>query len=214
MTHLRRIAMPRSFPIRRKGTEKYIVAAFASESVIPLLPVVRDILGIAKTRREVLILLRNSAIHINGKKTTNEKLGMHLFDTIALPALDKYYRMILKKGKFAVESISEKEASTRICKIINKTKVNKGKVQLNLDNGYNLLADLKAAVNDSVVLDFKTGKIARHLPLKEKASVLIIKGSHSGEQGAVIKIKGNNVEIKINKGNVTIPIKNILVTEG
>lgn len=213
MTHLKRIAMPKSFPLRRKGREKFIVSSIGNAREVPLLLILRDICKVAKTRKEAKTLLNAGEILANGKKVSDERLSMHLFDTLSIKKLAKHYRIILKNNKFSIQEISEKESHTRTCKIINKKILSKGKVQLNLDNGYNIISDLKAAANDSVILDFQTGKITRHLPLREKMHVEIIGGSHTGVKGIINRIEGSKAEIKIKEGIITIPIKNILVVE-
>lgn len=213
MTHIRRIAMPKSFPLKRKGREKYVIAQIGNAKTIPLLLVVRDILNLAKTRREAKILLKAGEILVNNKKIDNEKTSVHLFDTIAISKLQKFYRVILKKNKFSFREISEKESLIRVCKIVSKKILSGGKVQINLDNGYNVLSDLRAAVNDSAIFDFKANKIIKHLPLKEKVNVEIIGGSHVGATGILNKIEGRTAEIKAGNGVIRIPLENVLAIE-
>lgn len=213
MTHLRRIAMPRSFPLKRKGRQKYVVASIGNDRTIPLLLILRDICKVVTTRREARIILRGGDVFVNCKKTCNDKLSINLFDTVSIPRLNKHYRVIFDNNKFALKEISEKESGTRICKIINKKVISKDKVQLNLDNGYNIISDLKAAVNDSIIFDFKTRKILKHLPLKEKVNVEVVGGSHTGLKGIVNEIKENKVELKTEDKKLQIPVKNILVVE-
>jgi small subunit ribosomal protein S4e len=213
MTHLRRIAMPKSFPLKRKGREKYVIAQIGNAKTIPLLIVLRDILKIAKTRREARALLKAGEILVNNRKTDDERISVHLFDSVTITRLQKFFRVILKNNKFSLGEISEKESFTRICKIVSKKILSGGKVQINLDNGYNLPSDLKAAVNDSVIFDFKANKIIKHLPLKEKASVEVIGGSHIGTKGILNKMEGRTAEIKADNSVIKIPLANVLVVE-
>ena len=103
MTHLRRIAMPKSFPLKRKGREKYVISQIGNAKTIPLLLIVRDILELAKTRREARTLLKAGEILVNNKKTNNERISVYLFDTITITRLHKFYRVILKKNKFSLD---------------------------------------------------------------------------------------------------------------
>lgn len=213
MTHLRRIAMPKSFPLNRKGREKYVIAQIGNAKTIPLLLILRDILKIAKTRKEARALLKAGEILVNNKKTVDERISVHLFDTVTIIGLQKFFRVILKNNKFSLVEINEKESLIRVCKIVSKKILSGGKVQINLDNGYNLLSDLKAAVNDSVIFDFKENKIIKHLPLKEKASVEVIGGSHIGTKGILNKMEGRTAEIKTDNSVIKIPLANVLVVE-
>ena len=197
MTHLRRIAMPKSFPLKRKGREKYVIAQ----------------IGNAKTRKEARALLKAGEILVNDRKTNAERISVHLFDTVTIIGLQKFFRVIFKNNKFSMVEINEKESLTRVCKIVSKKILSGGKVQINLDNGYNLMSDLKAAVNDSVIFDFKANKIIKHLPLKEKANVEVIGGSHIGTKGILNKMEGRTAEIKADNSVIKIPLANVLVVE-
>lgn len=213
MTHIRRIAMPKTFPIKRKGTEKYIITSVGNSKKIPVLLILRDILGIAKTKKEAKMLLRDEEIIVNGKRARDERLNLHLFETLRIPKTGKSYKIVMKNRKFAVEEISEKESGSRICKVIGKKLLRKGKIQINLDNGYNILSDINPKVNDSVIFDFKSGKITKHIPLKEKANVEVIAGSHAGFRGTAGRIEGKTAEVKKGSETIKVPAKNVLVIE-
>lgn len=186
MTHLKRNAAPKSWPIPRKGT-KFIVRAGIKE--LPLLVALRDILKLAKNRKEVKKAVHERTIAISGKLITNDKAIMNLFDVLTIiPSKENYALDLSDKGKYTLKKISEKEAKQKIIKIINKKVLKGKKTQLNLFDGRNILESKACGINDSLILDLETKKVAEILPMKEKSSVLVIEGKHIGEKGTILKI--------------------------
>ena len=201
MTHLKRQKVPKNWPLNRKGTT-FVVKGTNLKSGLPLLVVLRDILKIAKTRKEVKTALNSKFILVNSKPAKDEKNSMTLFDTLSIIPSKKHYRLIFnEKGKFGLEEIKENESLKKIAKTVDK-KVLKGKrVQINLSDGRNYFSDIKCNVNDSVVVDFKNNKIEKCVPLKEGVKGNVFKGKHAGKTGIVKKIDKERkiVKLELNK---------------
>jgi ribosomal protein S4E len=77
---------------------------------------------------------------------------------------------------------------TRAMKIIGKKILAKGKVQLNLFTGKNIILDKKAdySVGDSVVVDKE--KVTKHLKFEKGAKVFLTSGKHIGHNGVIEEI--------------------------
>jgi small subunit ribosomal protein S4e len=213
MSHLKRIAMPKSWPISRSGT-KYIAKVRPGrkdEFSIPALIVLRDMLNVADTKNEIRKIISMKEIIVNGRTISDYKSALGLFDVITLNSLGKSYKIIFRNGKMGVEET--KETDKKICKIIGKKILSGKKQQINLFDGRNIISNEKVKVNDSVVLSLKDKKITKILPLKEKADVYIIGGKHIGEKGIIEKIEANQAIIKIGKNDVNIKLGNIFVIE-
>lgn len=186
MSHLKRQTIPKTWPIPRKGN-KFVVES--GDKGIPLLIVLRDILEIARNRREVKKALIKKDILVCGKGAKDEKKNLFLNDTITLVPSKKSFRIIFSdKGKYATEEISEKESLEKISKIVGKKTLKGKKVQLNLFDGRNYIIEEKCKVNDSVKVDFKKNKITKFIELKEKGKVAAIGGKHSGKRGTIDNI--------------------------
>jgi small subunit ribosomal protein S4e len=216
MSHLKRQKIPKNWPIPRKGTTYIVRPNFGLRLGVPLLIVLRDMLKIAKNRKEVKKAIHEKKILINGKIIRDEKEGIQLFDKIGLMPLKKYYKMNLSdKGKFTLNEIKEEDANQKIAKIINKKILKGKKVQLNLSDGRNFLSDIKCKVNDSVSIDLKNKKIKKCLPLEKNAKIVVIAGKHAGKRGNLIELKPERkmAELKINNKKMNILIKHIIVTE-
>jgi len=214
MAHLKRQKIPKNWPIPRKGTT-FVVKPISMKG-IPILIILRDLLKIAQTRKEVKKAIHKKNLLLNNKLVKDEKMALVLFDTLSLLPSKTYYKLgFSKKGKFELKEIKENEANKKIAKIINKKVLKGKKVQLNLSDGINFLSDIKCSTNDSVLINFKDKKIEKFISLKEKAKVIIFAGKHVGETGVIKELKPERKMAKINNGkkDINILIKHLMVTE-
>jgi hypothetical protein len=82
-------------------------------------------------------------------------------------------------------------AKTRLCKVTNKTTVTGGKVQLNMRDGSNVLADNTYKPGDSIVLSLESEtrfKIIDHFPFAVGNMAMVIGGKHSGKVARILDI--------------------------
>jgi len=200
--HLKRSKIPKTWPLERKGT-KYIVRPVNDlDRGIPLLIVIRDILKIVKTRRELKKLLNLKKVKVNGKNVNDEKLSLSLFDIVSLDG--KNFRLVFKNKKFSVEEIKGNESQEKIVKVIGKKILKKGRIQVNLMDGRNFLTKGKIRIGDSVVVDLKENKIKEVLEFREGCKILFIRGKHLGRIGKVENIGEKRKLVEINIENEKI----------
>jgi small subunit ribosomal protein S4e len=214
--HLKRQKIPKNWPIPRKGTKYVVRPNYNIKEGVPILIILRDILKLAQNRKEVKKVIHLKHILLNNKVVIDEKNNALLFDTITIIPSKKYYRIELsEKGKFYVKEIKETETNKKISKIIDKKILKGKKTQLNLSDGRNFISDIKCNVRDSVLLNFKSKKIEKCLPLKEKAKVIVFGGKHSGKKGIIKKINTERkiVELNIDKETINVLIKQLMVIE-
>lgn len=213
MSHLKRQNFPKSWPVPRKGS-KFIVKA--SSKGIPILVLLRDVLKITRTRKEIKQAIFAKNVLVCGKVIKDERKNIELFDIITLVPSKKNYQLSLsEKGKYELKEIKESEKDKKVSKIINKKILKKKKTQLNLLDGRNYLTDLKCSVNDSVIINLKKNQIEKCLDLKEKAKIFIIGGKHAGKQGIIQKIdkKLKIAEVESDKQKINVLIKQLMVVE-
>ena len=75
--HQKRLSVPNSWPVERK-TATFTVKAGAGphgESGVPLLIVLRDVLGYADNRKEARYALNEDNVLINGTAVSDEEIG-------------------------------------------------------------------------------------------------------------------------------------------
>jgi small subunit ribosomal protein S4e len=214
--HLKRQKTPKNWPIKRKGSIFVVRPTQGIKKSIPLLVVIRDILFLAKNRKEVKKIIRDKKLLLNNKIIKKDNESLFLFDILKIvPSNESYKVKINEKGKFELIKINKKEEETKVLKIINKKILKGKKEQLNLNDGRNFLSNIKCKTNDSIIFNFNSNKIERCLEFKVGAKILIFSGKHSGKEGIIenINLNKKTVEIKIEKNNITVLIKQVMVIE-
>ena len=203
---MKRLAAPKTWHVERKKTKvitKPLPGSHRIEMGIPLNILLKEILNYASTTREVKKLLNTNDVRVDGTIRKNPRFQVGIFDTLAFTNIDEYYRMVInKKGYLELIKISKEESSIKPCRIIKKTMVN-GKLQLNLYDGKNIIADKNNYKSgDTVMISLPDKKISRHLKLEAKSTILLLGGNHIGELGHVENIIGNRIVYKSQKGEL------------
>jgi small subunit ribosomal protein S4e len=187
--HQKRVAAPKSWPIARK-THKWVVKTnpgpHNKEQSIPLAIIVRDLLKHANTMREVKRILNAGNVLVDGRVRKDPKFPVGLFDVVSIPKNNEYYRMLqTSKGKLELRKLDNPDAR-KLCKIVNKTTLKGGKIQLNLHDGTNLLGTNEHKPGDSLILSLPEKNIVKHLKFTEGNLAIVIGGQHSGEIGRIV----------------------------
>ncbi len=208
--HMSRLAAPKTWPIKRKGIKWIAKPTPGSHKLglsLPLIVVLRDLLKVVRTSREAEFIVHNKDILINNQLIKDIKFGIGLFDTLSLPKLKRYYRVVFgKNGKLKLIEIPEKETNLIPIKIINKTNLKKNKAQINLSNGWNVLSKEKFKVGGSILFNTSTKKIEKKLALEKGNTVYITGGRHVG---MIARLKEINTvgELKKEKTAIVVPSK-------
>jgi len=212
--HMKRISMPKQWPIPRKGT-KYVTKPLPGKEsyAIPLLIVLRDMLKLAETRNEIKKIVNQGKILTGNVVIKELSFPLGFFDIVSIPSINKHYRIEFSgKGKLIAKEITEKEAYLKPCKITGKKVLKKGILQINLNDGRNFNYSKECSVNDSLLIDLHENKIVKVLPLKEGAMAYIIKGRYSGEKGKIESIEDNFIAMNIGSKKIKTVIENVFVT--
>lgn len=213
--HLKRLNAPKSWTILRKST-KYIVkplpGAHKLAESMPISLVLRQ-LGHAQTSAEAKKIINAHQILVDGKRVRDLKAPVGLLDNLSLPGSNEYYRVVYDtKGRLQLLPISKNESGTKICKVINKTAVKEAKVQLNLNDGRNMLADKNSAnTGDTLIIEVPSQKIVQHLVLEKGALIYLLGGKHIGTMGTIEAIEGDEVTFKTNNQLIATAKKYALV---
>jgi small subunit ribosomal protein S4e len=88
------------------------------------------------------------------------------------------------RGMFYLQSVDASDAK-RLVRIANKTTIKGGKLQLNLNDGSNMIVDGDYKAGDSLVLSLDDGKIADRIEFKEGNLAMVIGGQHTGQVGTL-----------------------------
>jgi small subunit ribosomal protein S4e len=192
--HLKRLNAPDSWHIAKKTT-KFITKTAPgphNANAMPITVWLRDHMGLTRNMKEVKQILLQHDVIINGRACRDPRMGIGIFDIIALPKMGKYFRILRgKNGRHQAVEIDAEAAQSRLCKIQNKTVISGGKVQLNLRYGANILADNTYKSNDSIVVSLKPDdrfKILDHFPFAVGNMAMVTGGKHSGKVARLIEI--------------------------
>ena len=82
MAHIKKTKMPKTWPVPRKGKGKRFVAvpSHNANKGISLLFLLRDVLKIAKTRKEVRVMTLGGMVKINNKVRADENFPVNVLD--------------------------------------------------------------------------------------------------------------------------------------
>jgi len=189
---LKALAAPRFWPILRKEykwTVKPRPGPHPAARSLPLLLIVRNVLGYATTAREARKLISEGHFRVDGRVRKDYKYPVGFMDVLEIADTGEAYRFLPYPTKFfTLHKISGDEARVKPVRIENKTTVKGGHIQLNLHDGRNILVrvkDPRKPVEDA----YKTmGTLVITVPDQE------IKGYYQFEEGSIaIVIGGRNV---------------------
>jgi len=215
MGHIKKSKMPRTWPVRKKGDRFIAIPSHARTKGISLLFIIRDMLKLARTRKEVRFMTLNEMVMVNHQIRKDENFPVQILDTITLKESGKNYRLEIVNKKFSLKEISQEDSKTKIVKISGKKILKNGLIQMNLDDGRNILTKESFSVGDSAIINTQEGNIEKILSLKEGSSVEIILGKHAGEKGKLTGFeklqRGKAYIIKLKDKEVVLPFKTILV---
>jgi small subunit ribosomal protein S4e len=190
--HQKRLSVPKSWPVERK-TETFTAKAGAGphgESGVPLVVVLRDVLGYVDDASEAQYAINEDGVLVNGDSVGDVNRPIGMFDILAFPERDEYYRVFPDEGgRLGLTPVDADAAGSKLSKVTDKSTVSGGRTQLNLHDGANVLVEEdEYSGNDSIVIDNETKDVVAHFEYEEGALVTAVAGQHAGEIGAIDEI--------------------------
>jgi len=197
---LKRKPAPAFWPIHRKELPWVVKPASGSHSLekcLPLTLILRDMLGIAQTRKECQIILSQGKVIVNGKVYKKDDIPVGLMDVIALPESNKYYRIMPSHKGLYVAPISKEESTVSLLRVENKSTVRDG-VQIALHDGSVMLvkvADPKKPTEvtyetfDILKVTYPEKQVTETLKTKEGNLAIITGGKNIGKMGKIVEIE-------------------------
>ena len=189
--HLTRAKTSKRLPIPRKGTKYVARASNHARKGVSVVVAVRDILHLARTSKEVNEMVKEGLLKLNGVTVKDIKECIRLFNVFE--ADEKYKLSVLPTKRFVFEKTKD---NFRIAKVVNKTSVRKGKTQLNLHDGCNILTKDKVKVGDSIQLDFEN-KAKKIIPFEKGKEGMVVSGKSAGLYGKIIDVLDGKAKINL-----------------
>ncbi|MGB9937912.1 MAG: 30S ribosomal protein S4e [Methanobacterium sp.] len=222
--HLKRFKAPKHWPIHpkeNKWTVKPHAGPHAIEESLPLLLIVRDILGVAGNSREAKRIINSGDILVDGRPRKDYKYPVGFMDVVEIPKMESVYRVLPdEKGRLILHPIAEENKEFKLCKITDKTTIRGGKTQFNLHDGRNQLDDGNYKVGDVVILKVPDQKIDDVISFENGTIGLITGGKHIGEIGRIKEINitkssmPNTVEMETDDKKTFLTLKDYVFVIG
>jgi len=188
---LKSLAAPKTWEIKRK---KHVWTMKCKgphriEQSIPVGTILKEYFKYAKTTKDAKNIVYRKGVFVNGRRINDICYGVGIMDVFEIPELkEKYLMLINTRGKLCMVKT---DIEFIISKITGKKTV-KGKTQLNLFGGGNVIAEKDGfKTGDTLLLGLKDGKIKEHIRLAEGAVCMLLGGNHVEERG---NIKGIHEE--------------------
>lgn len=218
---LKRKPAPSFWPIHRKEytwVVKPTSGPHSLEKCLPLALVLRDTLGLAKTRKEAKTAVSQRKVYVDGRIRAKDDFPVGLMDMISIPDTGQNFCVLPSYKGLILKEVSNQDAKFKLCRIENKTVAKAGQVQLHLHDGSNILikiADTKNPIEDvydtldTVKVSLPEKQILDHIQMKEKGYGIVTGGKNVGKHGKVVEIekaegkkrRNSLVTIEDEKGN-------------
>ncbi|MCW3995971.1 MAG: 30S ribosomal protein S4e [Candidatus Bathyarchaeota archaeon] len=197
---LKRKPAPRFWPIHRKELPWIVKPSAGTHSLhnsLSLTLVLRDILGMAQTRKESKMILAQGKVLVDGRVRKNDDFPVGLMDVVSMPETNKYYRVMPSHKGLVLAPISKEEASIKLVRVENKTTVPNG-IQIALHDGSNMLIKVADPKNpqevtyqtfDILQISLPEKQVLQTLKTKEGNLAVITGGKNIGKLGRIVEIE-------------------------
>jgi len=190
MAHTKRIAV--GYGKKPKFITTVSPGPHPKKRSLSLMYVLRDLLGYARTAREVKSILNNGHILVDKRVRKNPNYGVGLMDIIEIPKIKKQFIVLPEKDKLVLKEIKKSESNIKLCRIMDKTILKNNITQLNLHDGSNIIIDKNDKndyqTKDTVVLELPKRKIKDLIKFKKGNIALVMHGRHAGKTGRIDEI--------------------------
>ena len=220
--HLKRLKAPKKWMLNKLGgiwAPKPKSGPHKKQESYPLSLILRNRLKYAINNREVVQILQQKIIYIDGKIRTEKNYPVGLMDVINIKKTNEYFRLLYDPiGRFILHRIQEEEGLFKICKVIKVRKGQMGIPYILTHDGRTIrFPSPNIKPNDSIIFSINNSKIIDFIKFNVGSLCMIIGGHNTGKVGVVYyseKNLGNEetVRIKDSLGNEFVTkISNIFI---
>ncbi|MDD5181550.1 MAG: 30S ribosomal protein S4e [Candidatus Nanoarchaeia archaeon] len=192
--HMKRIAAPKKYHILRKKSVyllKTMPGAHKAENSLPIAVLLRDMMKLVDSSREAKRILNDNKVLVDQKVRKELRLPVGLMDVISITPLNENFRILFgMDGRIKLIRIPHENAKFKLCKILDKTKISNGRLQLNLHDGRNIITeDSSMKTGDTLKISLPDQKVLKHIALEKGVKVMITDGKHIGEIAVLDEFK-------------------------
>jgi len=192
--HLKRLAAPKHWMLDKlSGTwaPRPSTGPHKLRECLPLMVLLRNRLKYALNRREVISILMQRHVKVDGVVRTDTTYPSGFMDVIQLPATLQNFRLLLDtKGRFAIHTIQPDEANFKLCKVRKISLGLKGIPFLTTHDGRTVrYPDPSIRVNDTIKFDLEEKKIVDFVKYEVGNLSYVTGGRNIGRIGKIVKIE-------------------------
>lgn len=213
---LKRQMAPVFWGITRKDSRFVVTVRPGSHSKhvsVPSAVFLRDMLKLVTTLREAKSAIYGGKIKVDGIVRKSLHHGIGLMDVVELDGISDIYRLV-PKNAFVLQpiKINESEKTKKLVKLTSKTTIKDGKTQLGFHDGRSVIADTKASIGDTCIMQIPEQKILDVVKLEKGCQVIVTSGINAGHIGKVDEIKAGTFVlpkralVNIGEREIEIPV--------
>jgi len=188
--HLKRMFAPSHWmldKLKGRWAPKPSAGPHKQRECLPLIVLLRERLKYALTYRECKMITMQRLIKVDGKTRTDMFYPAGFMDVIQIDKTKENFRLLYNtKSKFCLHKITKEEAGYKLCRVKKVERGPKGIPYAITHDGRTLrYPDPDVKANDTVLLDFASGEIQKHIKFEVGNRVMIGGGNNMGRVGDI-----------------------------
>lgn len=188
--HLKRLNAPKHWMLDKLGgafAPKPSSGPHKSRECLPLILILRNRLKYALTYREVIAILMQRHVLVDGKVRTDKTYPAGFMDVVSIPKTNENFRLLYDtKGRFRLHSVRDEESKFKLCKVRSVQFGQKGIPYLNTYDGRTIrYPDPLIKANDTIKLDLENNKITDFIKFDVGNVVMVTGGRNRGRVGVI-----------------------------
>ncbi|KNC47661.1 40S ribosomal protein S4 [Thecamonas trahens ATCC 50062] len=154
---------------------------------LPLVVLLRNRLKYALTRREVILIVMQRLVKVDGKVRTDATYPAGLMDVVTIEKSGENFRLVYdEKGRFQAVKIGAKAASFKLGKVVRQQLGPRGIPYIVTHDGRTIrYPDPDIRVNDTVKIDIATGKVTKFIKFAVGNICMVTSGRNIGRVGVL-----------------------------
>eukprot|EP01018_Ginkgo_biloba_P005229 Gb_18544 [translate_table: standard] len=188
--HLKRLNAPKHWMLDKLGgafAPKPSPGPHKGRECLPLVVLLRNRLKYALTYREVIAIVMQRLICVDGKVRTDKCYPAGFMDVVSIAKTNENFRLLYdSKGRFRLHSIKDEEAKFKLCKVRSAQFGDKGIPYVNTYDGRTIrYPDPLIKANDTIKIDLETGKIKDFIKFDVGNVIMVTGGRNRGRVGVI-----------------------------
>ncbi|KAA8492541.1 40S ribosomal protein S4 [Porphyridium purpureum] len=189
--HLKRLAAPNHWMLDKLTgvwAPKPSSGPHKTRECLPLMIILRNRLKYALNGREVMQIVMQRLVKVDGKVRTDRCYPAGFMDVVSLEKTNEIFRLLYDvKGRFVLHRIGAEEAKYKLCKVTRQEKGPRGIPYIATHDSRTIrFPDPLIKVADSVRVDIETGKIIDFIKFEVGNLCMTTAGHNQGRVGTIM----------------------------